>query len=229
MSVVNTFDCFYKKEQMTPTGKACTDAQMIAEVAGIVPYDKGYDCESVAGTDDWSLQVGPDPANKIYINYQAAPREAPLIEIDGVPTEVNGPYRNLTEPQMVEPGKDFHCEKIDGVEQWERILQLNRDAHGGQIKSDLAGFTYPCKKGCPQICTEPLFLKDPRNTPNRYDAERAEVNHVVRATDKRGCKWGTNSNKNAAVISGRLNRHLYNNYPSTAEVEQINKITAYTP
>ena len=124
---------------------------------------------------------------------------------------------------------DFHCERIDNVEQWERILQVNRDAHGGKIHSDLAGFTYPCKKGCPEMCTEPFVLKDPKNTPNRYDPERAEVNHVVRATDKRSCLWGTSSNKNAAVISGRLNRHLYNNYPSKEEVEQINKVPAHMP
>jgi hypothetical protein len=55
------------------------------------------------------------------------------------------------------------------------------------------------------------------------------VNHEVRRTDKRGCPWGTNANKNAAVISGKLNRALYNNYPSKEEVEQINKVPPYTP
>lgn len=223
MSEFDTFDCFYKKWQ-----DACADAAKIGEVSGNAPFDKGYTCQPV-GNGDYTLQIGSDVANYITINYQAAPRQSPLIEIDGVPTEVNGPYRNLTEPQTVEPGEDFHCEKIDNFEQWERILQVNRDAHGGKIHSDLAGFTYPCKKGCPQMCTEPLVLKDPKNTPNRYDPERAEVNHVVRATDKRSCPWGTNSNKNAAVISGRLNRHLYNNYPSKEEVEQINKVPAYMP
>ena len=55
------------------------------------------------------------------------------------------------------------------------------------------------------------------------------MNHVVRKTDKRGCPWGTNANKNAAVISGRLNRYFYNNPPLKAEVEQINKVPPYTP
>lgn len=147
MSVVNTFDCFYKKEQMTPKGKACTDAQMIAEVAGAAPFDTGYDCQQVKGTEDWSLQVGSDPANKITIHYQAAPRQTPLVEVDGVPTEVNGPYRNLTEPKTVGPGNDFYCPSGmvaangDAITQRDRILQVNRKAHdGGKIHSDLAGF-----------------------------------------------------------------------------------------
>ena len=224
ISVVNTFDCFYKTWQA-----ACADAVKIAEVAGAAPFAKDYTCQPVVGTEDYTLQVGADVANKIPINYQAAPLESSFIDVDGTPTEVNGPYRNLPEPQTIEPGKSFHCDKVDNISPWDRIIQANRNAHGGKIHSDLAGFTYPCKTGCPEICTEPLVLKDPKNTPNRYDRERAEVNHVVRATDKRGCPWGTSSNKNAAVISGRLNKHLYNNYPSAAEVNMVNKVPAYTP
>src|SRR5262249_42891750 len=66
MSEVNTFDCFYKKWQ-----DACADAVKIAEVYGAAPFDKGYMCQPVAGTDDYTLQVGPDVANQITINYQA--------------------------------------------------------------------------------------------------------------------------------------------------------------
>jgi hypothetical protein len=167
MSVVNTFDCFYKKEQMTPKGKACTDAKMIAEVYGAAPYETKYDCEQVKGTEDWSLQVGPDVANKIFINYQAAPLETSFIDVDGTPTEINGPYRNLPQLTTIKPGEDFDCktgiagENGGTLTQREWILQVNRKANGGKIRSDLAGFTYPCKKGCPEICTEPEFLKDP--------------------------------------------------------------------
>ena len=89
MSEANTFDCFYKEWKA-----ACADAAKIGEVSGNAPYDQGYTCQPV-GNEDYTLQVGPDIANKITINYQAAPRQTPLIDVDGVPTEVNGPYRNL--------------------------------------------------------------------------------------------------------------------------------------
>jgi hypothetical protein len=102
MSEVDTFDCFYKKWQ-----DACADAAKIGEVSGNAPFDQGYACQPVVGTDDYTLQVGPDVANKITINYQAAPRQTPLVEVDGVPTEVNGPYRNLTKPKPLGPGNDL--------------------------------------------------------------------------------------------------------------------------
>ncbi|MDC0746051.1 hypothetical protein [Polyangium mundeleinium] len=172
-----TFNCFYEEKQLKvkkngEDGKACADAKMIAEIFGAAPYSKNYKCVKDSGTDDYSLQVGPDPAIKIYIKLGDAPLETSLIEINGMPTEVNGPYRNLVEPSNVGPGKDFHCEKIDNIEQRVRILQVNRKAHGGKIHSDLAGFTYPCgvDENCkPKICTEPDILKDPESTPNQYD------------------------------------------------------------
>jgi hypothetical protein len=146
MSEVDTFDCFYKDWKA-----ACADAVKIGEVSGNAPYDKGYTCQPV-GNGDYTLQVGPDVANKITINYQAAPRQTPLIDVKGVPTEVNGPYRNLTEPQKLAPGQNFYCpsgqvdENGNSLKQKEWILQVNRDAHGGEIHSDLAGFEYPCVK-----------------------------------------------------------------------------------
>ncbi|MCK6588461.1 MAG: hypothetical protein HUU21_36925 [Polyangiaceae bacterium] len=231
MSVSNTFDCFYKKEEMTPEGKACKDAQKIAEVAGAVPYDKGYKCQPVAGTDDWSLQVGPDVANKITIYYQAAPRQTPLVEIDGVPIEVSGPYRNLVELTSIEPGKDFEDDSGmvdadgDGLTQRKWILDINRKKNGGKIRSDLAGFKFPCEKGSPEICTEPAFLEDP------FDpvGTKPNVHHVVPRKDKRCCPWGTNAYKNAAVISQKLNASFTNDDPPEAEVKQLNEAAAYAP
>ena len=228
MSESNTFDCFYKKWQ-----DACADAVKIAEVAGAAPFDKGYTCQPV-GNGDYTLQVGPDAANKITINYQAARRQTPLIEVDGVPTEVKGPYRNLTEPQKLGPGEDFYCASgmVDAngepLKQRAWILQVNSKAHGDEIHSDLAGFEYPCSvdENCqPIICKEPLVLKaGPKDDP-----DAAQVHHVVRRKDKRNCPWGTNSNKNAAVISRKLNIYLTNNYPSAEEVKRINKVAPYTP
>jgi hypothetical protein len=232
MSEVNTFDCFYKKWQ-----DACADAVKIAEVYGAAPFDKGYMCQP-DGVGNYTLQVGPDVANKIVINYQAAPRQTPLVEIDGVPTEVNGPYRNLIEPPTLGPGQPFNkCDSgmvdADGgsLSQTEWILQVNRNTHAGKIYSDLANFTWPCvDENCkPTTCKEPLILGDPKKKPLKYPQTEAQVHHVVPMKDKRSCSWGTNSNKNAAVISAELNQFFANNNPPADEVKRLNKATAYTP
>jgi hypothetical protein len=227
MSESNAFNCFYEKWQ-----NACADAVMIAEVYGAAPFDKGYSCQPV-GNGDYTLQIGPDVANKIFIYYEDAPRQTPLIEIDGVPTEVSGPYRNLSEPQKLGLGEGFYCASgqvgADGKSLNQRawILQVNKNAHGGQLHSDLAGFTYPCMdKNCnPTTCTEPSVLK----AGPRGDPDAVQVHHVVPRYDKRNCSWGTNSNKNAAVISGKLNRFLWNNDPPAEVVKRLNNTKAYTP
>ena len=72
------------------------------------------------------------------------------------------------------------------------------------------------------------YLKDPKGTPEN-DPDRAQVHHVVPRKDLRGCPWGTNVYKNAAVISRRLNRFLYYNVPPEKEVLQINNVPPYTP
>ncbi len=233
MSEAGTFDCFYKTWQA-----ACAEAVKIAGVFGAAPYSDKYTCEKVDGTEDYSLQVGPDPAIKIPINYQDAPLQSSLIEVKSVPTEVNGPYRNLVEVTTIKPEKDFDCSSgqvgADGTTMSQRkwILEVNRRAHGGEIHSDLAGFTWPCKdENCkPTMCTEKLVLKDPadQKTPDN-DPDRAQVHHVVPMKDLRSCPWGTNAYKNAAVISRKLNRHLTNNPPPIKEVLQINNVTPYTP
>jgi hypothetical protein len=227
MSEFDTFDCFYQKWQ-----DACADAAKIGEVSGNAPFDQGYSCQPV-GNGDYTLQIGSDVANYITINYQAAPRETPLIEVSGVPTEVSGPYRDLSEPQNVAPGEDFYCKSgqvgVDGksLSQRDWILQVN-SKNDGKIHSDLAGFEYPCgvDENCkPKTCKEPDVLKaGPKNDP-----DAAQVHHVVRRLDKRGCSWGTNSNKNAAVVSRKLNRYLTNNYPSEDEVKRINQLPSYAP
>ncbi len=235
MSYVNTFDCFYQKWQT-----ACADAVKMAEVSGAAPFDKGYTCQPVAGTDDYTLQVGPDVANEITINYQAAPRQMPLVEIDGVPTEVNGPYRNLVEVTAVEPGKDFYDnsgvadEKGGYYRQRDWILQVNRKKNNGKIRSDLAGFTWPCKgaDGGVTTCKELDELVDPdpdKQTPPVYPGAVAQVHHVVPVKDKRCCPWGTNAYKNAAVISAQLNEYFTNNNPPPEQVKMLNNAQAYTP
>ena len=105
-------------------------------------------------------------------------------------------------------------------------LQANRNANDGNLKSDLKGFTWPCEEnGVATTCIEEVFLKEgPSGDPNA-----AQVHHVVRRLDKRSCAWGTNTNKNAAVISRRLNRFLTNNEPGADEVTAINAIPPSPP
>jgi hypothetical protein len=93
----------------------------------------------------------------------------------------------------------------------------------------LLGNQFPCKVcGKLTTCTEKTELKAPSD-PYVYDPDEAQVHHVARATDLRGCKWGSNANKNAVVISGKLNKLLKNKYPSATEVNWVNKVPAYTP
>jgi hypothetical protein len=108
------------------------------------------------------------------------------------------------------------------------ILLVNRKAHNGELQSDLADFTYPCgvDENCnPKICKESRFLKEgPMGDP-----DAVQVHHVVPMNDKRRCPWGANSNKNAAVISSKLNRYLWNKQPPADEVKLLNDAPAYTP
>ncbi|MFT3768454.1 MAG: hypothetical protein QM820_23645 [Minicystis sp.] len=228
MSEVSTFDCFYKKWQA-----ACADAVKVAEVYGAAPFDKGYTCQP-DGNGNYTLQVGPDVANNIIINYQAAPRQTPLTEVDGVPVEVNGPYRNLTDPSGVGPGNKFRANSgvSDGdggfLDQQEWVLQVNSKGHDdGKIHSDLAGFKWPCKgaDGGMTTCEEPDILPDPEAPV----ATSPQVHHVVPMSDKRCCPWGTNSYKNAAVISAKLNQFFTNDNPPADEVKRLNNAPPYTP
>jgi hypothetical protein len=205
---------------------------MVAQVFGAASYAEGYTCQEVPGTnkENYTLQVGPDSAQVVRIDLVDAPMQHPLIEVDAVPTiAVNGPYRNLPEPQDLAPGNDFYKKSPDKngnlVVQHDLILKVNRDAHGGEIHSDLAGFEYPCDGPDQPLCKEPLVLQVAR--PNDPDA--AQVHHVARAKDTRCCPWGTNSNANAAVISRKLNRYFTNKYPLADEVNWVNKVPAYTP
>lgn len=227
VSESNTFDCFYRDPL-----KACEDGVLVPDVYGAAEYDKTYKCQQVPGTKDWWRQVGPDPAIKIDIKYDKAPLETSLIDVNGVPTAINGPYRNLPEPSTVKIGGRFDCASGQvGLSQGDLILQVNRSNNGGKIRSDLAGYVHPCTSGSSIMCTEPTFLEDPAKEKKDIvdPALLAQVHHEVRKTDLRGCKWGTNSNKNAAVISARLNQHLYNKYPSADEVTRVNKVPPYTP
>jgi hypothetical protein len=230
----SSFVCYYQKPEA-----ACADAVNMAEVYGAAPFDKGYPClKDDAGTGNYSLQVGPDVANNLPIYYQNAPRQTPLTDVDGVPMEVNGPYRNLTDPAQIGPGTDFYgnsgVSNGDGgyLRQRDLVLRVNRNGHDdGKIHSDLAGFKWTCpgSDGGPTTCEEPDILEDPDKKPLLNPEAEAQVHHVVPMKDLRCCPWGTNSYKNAAVISRRLNVYLTNNNPPAEEVKQLNKANPYPP
>jgi hypothetical protein len=224
VSATNAFNCYFK----TP-GKACEQVMFVPGIAGAAEYDKyPLTCKHQGG-DLWTLQTGPDPANVTNIHYEYPPLQHPLIQVDSVPTlEVNGPYRNLPEPSKVKIGGKFDCYRIDGVEQRERILQMNRKKHG-KLRSDLAFYVHPCTKGSSTMCTEPEFLNEPPKKGEPYDPESAQVDHVASKKDPRGCDWGTNSNKNAAVVSARLNNYFSNRDRDKDSVDLINAIPPYDP
>lgn len=104
----------------------------------------------------------------------------------------------------------------------------------GRIYSDLAGFKWLCKRkdeSCEEVvevCEEPDVLDDP-DPKAAYLDPQAQVHHVVPMNDKRSCSWGTNSNKNAAVISRKLNMFLSNKDPPPDEVKRLNDAQPYTP
>ena len=241
VSVAGTFDCWYETWQ-----KACENAVLIGEASETTQYAKGYECQP-DGVGNYWLQTGSDPSVRTWIYYQNAPRQTPLVEVDGMQVEVNGPYRNLPEPPTLGLAQPFNkCfsgmvdENGDGLSQRDYILQVNRNAHMndagvGEIHSDLAGFKWPCERvdeDCKTVveeCEEPLVLADP-DKPAPFDpGSIAQVHHAVPMMDKRSCAWGTNSNKNAAVISTKLNKWLSNKNPPPEEVKQLNKAPAYTP
>jgi hypothetical protein len=123
-------------------------------------------------------------------------------------------------------------DKGETLDQRDWILKVNRDKHGGEVHSDLAGFKFPCKEqdGGLTTCTEPIVLNDPDSEEPPFDPDAvAQVHHVVPMKDLRCCAWGTNSYKNAAVISQKLNRFFTNNNPPVEEVEKLNGAEAYTP
>lgn len=225
VSEANTFDCFYKEWP-----KACAEVVRVGEVSGNAPYDKGYTCQPDGQGNYW-LQTGSDVANRTWVYFMEAPRQAPRIDINGVPTEVSGPYRNLVDPNQVGPGNMFDRpsgmfnNNGDPIDQQKWVLAVNRKNNGGKIRSDLAGFKFPCKKGSPEICTEPDFLEDAIDPVGTYP----NVHHVVPRQDKRCCSWGTNSYKNAAVISQKLNNHFTNDDPPEEEVNRLNNAAAYSP
>jgi hypothetical protein len=231
-----TFDCWYKTWE-----EACKEAVRIGAVSGNAPYDPGYTCQPV-GNGNYTLQTGSNVSNVTRIFFDHAPRQTPLVEVDGMLVEVNGPYRNLMEPNGIEPGQTFYCpsgivnDKNEPLNQRQWILQVNRNAHGGEIHSDLAGFKWSCKRldeNCNVVneeCEEPLVLYDPDvDEAPFHPGSIARVHHVVPMNDKRSCAWGTNSPKNAAVISHELNTYFSNKNPPEDEVKRLNNAPAYTP
>lgn len=230
-SPTSSFVCYFKLAT-----DACAAELKVATIFGAVPY-QDFGCTRVSNDpmssvyNDYRLQVGPDSALNIYIPYQKAPRQTPLVTNGATQLAVSGPYRNLPEPTTMGPGHAFNCAVVDNngtpVEQRLRILEVNSNNNGGAIHSDLAGYTWICGwNGLVAInCTEPLELEDP------FDpvSTKPQVHHVVPMKDKRGCSWGTNSNSNAAVISQKLNAYLSNKNPPLHEVLLLNAKPAYVP
>jgi len=87
-------------------------------------------------------QVGPDPSIRITVFFENAPGVTPLIDVNGVLTAINGPYRDVPEPPTVKVGGYFYCAsgmldtpgKSIPLREW--ILEVNNKAYAGEIHSD---------------------------------------------------------------------------------------------
>ncbi len=134
---------------------------------------------------------------------------------------VNGPYRQCPDSFTLCGTK--YTEAINGFDftstQKKTIKKANW-AKNGKLKSDLAGYRYTYN-GVSYV--EPEFLDE---SPNK-NANSPEIHHVLPKKDRQGCNCGSNSMKNAAVISHRLNQYFLNNKRETAEVQMINSKEPY--
>ena len=230
MSEVSTFDCFYKKWQA-----ACADAVKIGEVSGNAPYDKGYTCQPVGSTATTRCRSARMSRTRSTINYQAAPRQTPLIEVNGMPTEVNGPYRNLTEPADVGPGHDVlqqqrhrrrrrrfpHPERVDPPGQPQRdttarFTPISRASRG--LVRRTAVRRRASSRTFLEIRRTPPVTRSRAGAPRRAHEGQAPLPVGHELEQERGGHLARSSTV-----------YLTNNDPPAEEVMQLNNAPAYTP
>ena len=100
--------------------------------------------------------------------------------VNNVKTKGISKYSKLAEPKNIGIGKKFT------QAQKKRILQANRDANNGILRSDMSG----------NVLDQPVQSK--KGIPANMN--QAEIDHIYARS-----KGGTNSNKNAQVLSKREN------------------------
>lgn len=159
-------------------------------------YSGGSTTEAMASGDENAVyQSLNNEAAGLYnvVPEVAGEVAATLVEIVAAETFI-GPkrvkskpnYSSLPEPKNVSVGKKFT------QTQKARILQANRDANGGVLRSDKSG----------QVLNNPVQSKKGV----KANMKQAEVDHV-----KARSKGGTNSNNNAQVLSKKENINKSNN------------------
>jgi hypothetical protein len=127
---------------------------------------------------------------------------------------VSGPYSNLSD-DFTACGQNY-SQGVAGAEftqtQKDDIKALNRvqfSAPANTNRSDLAGFCFPKPpKGCyPGFEVSDKVCKEP-DTP--LPSSQMQVHHIVPRSAGNSCPCGTNSPKNAMVISAKLNNYFSN-------------------
>jgi|GEM_PF-6665719 len=121
---------------------------------------------------------------------------------------VSGPYRQCSDIGSVQPGGSFD------KRQKEKIMEMNEKSNGG--KSDLAGKTIAGY-------TEPSTPLD-----DYFPSDNSrEIYQFIPPKDRQTCNCGTNSYKNAIVISNKLKKILANKPPPPELLEAVKKIKPY--
>jgi hypothetical protein len=174
------------------------------------------------GNDIWN---GSDDSPSTDLEFAPLTRESCCeANVEGPHTELidqigdtwfeqpGGMFTEVFERAPVRGGKFTSRELVDATQSYLPQIQLIRrrnavpPGNGKQYASDLL------RPGAEELLKFEYFDGFLSNLPwDRRNSEGPEVDHIIPRVDKHGCVCGTNSFKNAQVISKKLNGQLSNN------------------
>ena len=137
-------------------------------------------------------------------------------------TEINGPYSDFAPDHSYQVCGKTYTETYRGMvfteDQKKKIRDINKKSTTNgtnAAKSDFAGFCWPklANMDCVETSAGSGICKEQATLVNfPFSAWNAsQIHHILPRTDKRECACGTNSVKNAAIISNHLNQYFMTN------------------